>query len=53
MEDAKRVLDEGFAADVGQNGYKASQVFSNPHATCGYSYDDVVLLPGTAVAQDR
>ena len=30
----------------GGDGYSASDVFLNPHACTGYTYDDLIMLPG-------
>ena len=33
----------------GSDGYSAKQLFCNSQGACGYSYDDIVLLPGMYV----
>ena len=30
----------------GGDGYSASDIFLNPHACTGYTYDDLIMLPG-------
>ena len=30
----------------GGDGYSATDVFLNPHTCTGYTYDDLIMLPG-------